>query len=301
MAIVLRTLVGKQYTPQLVPRFLDVLERSNSKGTGYWRTSSEQAAEAAKEAAAASQAQEETKAAEDAAAATSEGPVERYAGTISIDPGPAINILYGLKAILGLSLTTSPEQEDVLFAGLIAKIAWAEILELGFGPGKRLPIWYTEYLFDRAMASRQLDIQVYGKSLDLLEGTTRGQDVEADAAREAALTVITGDLTDQAAAAEAIRLDPSLLTPTAAEGFQEREKIAGAVYAAMWDVQPTGADGSVTVPTAAKDGVDRFDVSRLVAVAARIHRQGGERTRRARRAAQSIREIRSCGEHLDQG
>lgn len=245
MAVVLRALLGGQYDPKLVPKMLDVVDRSKATVTNLWvEGSTTPTGDAPKKA---------EPGAENADAAATKA-ADDSVPDIFLDAEIAVTLIYGLKRGLGLQVALSAEQEDVLVAGLLAIKAWAEIELLGLGPGNALPVWYTKFIFDRQMASRANELTLYGEGLDLIKGTKIGKDAEADDWRAGALNVIVDTLNEDAAFVEAIRRDTSLVVATPGlEGRKQQEEVQAAVmYRELWEV-PDDVGVGASRPTKAKD------------------------------------------------
>jgi len=244
MAVTLKALLGAQYNPKLVPWFLQKLGTKSGVATGLM---AEGAMEPAAEAPAKGKA-----GGENAPAGESAKTIKREK-KILFDAGNAFLIAYSLKAD-GFRLALTREQEDIIFTGFLAAAAWTEMGALGLGPGRRLPDWYNEWIFDRQIAGWSDRLLEYGEGFQLIAGKLHGNKAEASQFRKAVLEDIANLLFDDAEFVEAIRIDTSLLAPKPGldEGRRKEEEQAAKMYRQLWDV-PENANPDASPPKKLKE------------------------------------------------
>ena len=243
MAVTLKALLREQYNPKLVPWFLRKLgEKSAASGL---------MAEGAMEHAAGAPAK--GKAGGENAPAGERAQTIKRENKILFDAGTAFLIAHSLKSD-GFQLALTREQEDILFTGFLAAAAWTEMVALGLGPGRLLPDWYNEWIFDRQMASQSDRLLDYGEGFQLVAGKLRGNKAEASHFRKAVLEEIGDLLLGDADFVDAIRTDTSLLVPKPGleEGRQKEEEQAAKMYRQLWDV-PENVNPDASPPKKLKD------------------------------------------------
>jgi uncharacterized protein DUF4157 len=246
MAVTLRALLGSQYKPDLVAKYLK--KRSGSKATGLF-------AEGASVPAGGAQAKGKPTAEGQQVTAGEAAQTIKRENKFLLDAGSSFLIAASLKAS-GFQLTLTTDQEEILISGFVAAAAWTEMVALGLGPGKTLPDWYNEWIFDRQMASRSEALKAYSGGLARLIGKQRGGDkAEMSNWRKGVLEDIAFELLEEAEFVEAIRTDTSLLMPKAGleEGRRKKEEEQAAkMYRELWAV-PQNASADVSPPRKAKD------------------------------------------------
>ncbi len=246
MAVTLRALLGTQYQPDLVAKYLK--KRGGSKATGLF-------AEGASVPAGGAQAKGKPTAEGKQATAGEGAQTIKRENKFLLDAGSSFLIAASLKAS-GFQLTLTTDQEEILISGFVAAAAWTEMVALMLGPGKILPDWYNEWIFDRQMAGRLEALKAYSGGLARLVGKQRsGGKAEMSHWRKAVLEDIASELLEEAEFVEAIRTDTSLLMPTAGleEGRRKKEEEQAAkMYRELWAV-PENAGLDVSPPRKAKD------------------------------------------------
>ena len=189
MSVLLFRLLGEQYSPILIEPALAHMADFGMSFTGSW--------------------------ADPATAAT---PGEPY-GAIALAPNIASELLRYLEA-RGLELQVTKEQRELLERGLGAEAAWYEIKALDERMGPLIPAWFTQAMFDRAVAQRQELFERYRRLL----GAEPAKWV--DEWRLDALLRLTAAIDAAARPLDDIREDVALA----------RDENVGPVYRALWRV-----------------------------------------------------------------
>ena len=244
IAVTVKALVGSQYDPRLVEFFDKKIGSKGGVATGLLT-------EGAMEAKGGDI--PKGKVADKGAAGEPAQTIKRE-NKIVFDAATAFMLGYSLAAD-GFKLTLTKEQQDILFTAYLAAVAWDEMLALNLGPGPFLPDWYTKWIFDRQLAGWSDRLLAYGEGFQLIAGKLRGEKSKASHYRKAVLEGIGDLLLDEADFVEAIRLDTSLLVPTAGleEGRRKKEEEQAAkMYRELWAV-PENAGADVSPPRKAKD------------------------------------------------